>query len=390
MRTIARAILVAIAELGLRLLPRRSHVVVTGWPSDEGNAVEMARELVRRDIPVVWLDAPTAARLEHLGFGAADRGFRRVAKRSISGFLAFLTARTVFFTHGLYGNPRPVAGKTIVNLWHGDGPKSQQLTGVNGRPPVPATVVVGGSGVFARARSIMLGTPVENTIVTGFPRSVQLFHEPDPSRLVKLGIDPSRPFVLWMPTYRRSTGVGLVGEWNETAGSDESALAATFRRTIESIADGVQVVVKMHPLDAVRFESDRVVHVSDGQIADAGVSLYSLVGASAGLITDYSSVWTEYLLLDRPIGFLAPDEEAYLAGRGLQPEGVMDMLPGDKLDSPERIARFVAEVNTGAPSTAVLRATARETFEITSERDPAAALLARLEGFGGASGVRDE
>ena len=45
------------------------------------------------------------------------------ARRACAGSGAYLRAEAVFFTHGLYGSPRPSPRKPIVNLWHGDGPK---------------------------------------------------------------------------------------------------------------------------------------------------------------------------------------------------------------------------------------------------------------------------
>ena len=35
-----------------------------------------------------------------------------------------------------------------------------------------------------------------------------------------------------------------------------------------------------------------------------GTTLYGLLARSSALVTDYSSVWTDYLTLDRPIAFI--------------------------------------------------------------------------------------
>jgi CDP-glycerol glycerophosphotransferase (TagB/SpsB family) len=44
------------------------------------------------------------------------------------------------------------------------------------------------------------------------------------------------------------------------------------------------------------------------------------------LITDYSSVWFEYLLLDRPVIYFAPDYSEYMEKRGMYMD--YDTLPG--------------------------------------------------------------
>jgi CDP-glycerol glycerophosphotransferase (TagB/SpsB family) len=44
------------------------------------------------------------------------------------------------------------------------------------------------------------------------------------------------------------------------------------------------------------------------------------------LITDYSSVWFEYLLIDRPIIFFAPDYSEYMEKRGMYLD--YNLVPG--------------------------------------------------------------
>ena len=46
------------------------------------------------------------------------------------------------------------------------------------------------------------------------------------------------------------------------------------------------------------------------------------------LITDYSSVYVDYLLLDRPIVFSCPDLEKYKKDRGFVVEDPSLLMPG--------------------------------------------------------------
>ena len=359
-------------------MPRQVHSVITGWPSDEGNVVEVARELVRADIPFVWLDPPNSVRLASLGISPSS-AVRFLPKRSIRGFMAFTTARCVFVTHGLYGNPRPAAGKPIVNLWHGDGPKREGGRGEGGRSTLPATYLVSSSAVFAGYRARELGTPSTGILLHGLPRQQQLLQPLPVGALEYLGIDQSRPFVVWLPTYRVSTGTGLVGGWTDGSTSD---LSDRFEAPLrELVRAGVQVVVKKHPLDAIQIQLVDLITVTDAMIAEAGTTLYSLLGTSDGLITDFSSVWVDYLVLDRPIAFLAPDEEKYTESRGLFPSNVMDNLPGLKLVSNENIRSFVNDVQ-GLNLTSQMRQEARVRYGIVSFERPARRLVESLTSAG--------
>ena len=103
---------------------------------------------------------------------------------------------------------------------------------------------------------------------------------------------------------------------------------------MELAVRGLQLVVKPHPMDADRRGWPGAVTVDEDDLVAAGVSLYALLGASAGLITDYSSVWVDYLLLDRPMAFLVPDRGVY--DRALYPPDILDWVPGEVVDPQDR------------------------------------------------------
>ena len=90
----------------------------------------------------------------------------------------------------------------------------------------------------------------------------------------------------------------------------------------------------------------------------ADVLLYRLLGRAAALVTDYSSVWTDFLVLDRPIGFALNDLEDYAGGRGLNVDNLDELLPGPQLLTPEQCAAFVPDAVKDVPALSELRARA--------------------------------
>jgi len=362
-------------HLLLSLTPRRHHVFVAAWPSDEGNAVETVRALTKRYAGgVVWADAPPPEWLRKLGLDPSQVQFMR--KNSIPALWSFLTAEVRFFTHGLYGCPRPVRRKPIVNLWHGDGPKA--TTGAR----IYATYLVSSSTILARDRLRHFRVPAEHLLTTGLPRIEQLRRPSSTSQLEALGIASDRPFVVWMPTYRQASGAGLNGSFVDSADvSEDARIVQQISSGLATLREqGLQVVVKPHPLDLVSRDHSSSILITDEAIRGAGTTLYAVLGASAGLLTDYSSVWTDYLALNRPIAFFMPDLRSYLSGRGIEPPDAMEHLPGASLTTMADFAAFGAEMLGTRPQPgSTLRRSSIEHFGLVHPHAPADVLLTALQ-----------
>lgn len=385
--TTLRARLIALAQATFRralpvlatLVPSRRQVVVSGYPETEGNAREVLHALLRRYAgQVVWLREPEGPRLDlpdHPRLVIRD-------KASLAGLWAYLRAEAVFFTHGLYGSPRPSARTPLINLWHGDGPKATR-PGEGAGSLIPSTWLVSGTRLFGELKAAAFEVPTDRLLVTGNPRTDQLWRPPSAEALAALGVEGD--FVLWMPTFRSTRQGDGFRAWSEGA---EIGLAEV-EPLIDRLAErGLQLVVKPHPLDAAERRGTGVVTVTDADLARAGVPLYALLGASAGLVTDYSSVWVDYLLLDRPVAFLVPDRHAY--GRALVPADVLNWLPGEVIGEvigeaigevsgeAEPFARFVADLDAAGGRDAAERAAVAERIGLHHSRTSADDLLDAL------------
>lgn len=340
MRDVAVSIVLTLLRVGLRVLervvPQTRSVVLSAYPETEGNGVEVARALVDRYAGrVVWLrdGGPVPPEVQAL----AARGLVLVPKASPAGLWAYLRAEAVLFTHGLYGSPR--LRKPVVNIWHGDGPKGIAPSKNAGRM-IESTYFVGSTPLFSHHQAATFGVPAERVLLTGNPRTDQLWRPVGADRLAALGI--TLEFVVWMPTFRTARAVGAMRAGGpvteDRAGLAE--LAAGLR------AQGRQLVVKPHPMDADRRAWPGAVTLDEADLSAAGVTLYELLGASSGLVTDYSSVWVDYLLTDRPIAFLVHDRDTY--DRPLHPADVLDWVPGEVVDlDREPFARFLADPDAG-------------------------------------------
>lgn len=383
-RRIVRRVKPWVVWLLLLTTPKRPYVVVHGYPDSEGNSVEMVRALVDRYGGGVYLlaDSPVTAR-KVLRDARIDQS-ERVAilqYKSLRALFRFVTAEVSLFTHGVYGCPRRVPRKTLVNLWHGGGIKVGIMADERGRPYVHADYLVAATRWKGAIMARQCRLPDGGLLLTGNPR-VDQFGEVDPGALKSVGIDPARPFVVWMPTFRRSTRQLATSTGAEDPGAD--LVNASAQVVVDGLANaGIQVVVKPHPSDADRHEIAGAITVTNDALVQNGVFLYQLLGCANGLLTDYSSVWIDYLTLDRPIGFLVPDEATYADSRGFDPPDALEWLPGPRVRTAADIAAFAEDVLSKGALTEARRREVSEHIGLVRESGVAERILDELAAKGG-------
>lgn len=332
----------------LRVLPSRPHAVVHGWPDNEANAIEVIRGL-RRRYPgrIYWL-------LEDVAFAGPSFAAEelndperivRVKKASLHSLRVSVTAEVIFFTHGLYTAVDPPANRLVVNLWHGDGPKASRDTDL-----VRSTVVVSGSRLWGDYKAKAFHVPRAGVAVVGNPRVDEFREDLPAASLRQLGLRPEARRVLWMPTYREARGPGA-RSWTDGQALTENEEFEHLARVMAHAAQrlSLELLIKPHPLDVDTYAAIGVRVIRGEQLDDAGVSLYQLIGSCAALISDISSAWVDYLMLDRPIGFYIPDLEAVKRRHGLNVPDLEALLPGVRIESAADACDFLERVARNAP-----------------------------------------
>lgn len=341
----------ALCRLLLCVLPAGRHAVVHGWPDDEGNAVEVLRALLRRYRGrVYWLLADST--YPGPAYAAAELADHprlvRVRKVSLRALRLALTAETTFFTHGLYTAVVPPQDRLVVNVWHGDGPKLAQDTRL-----IRSTVAVAGSRLWGAQRAGRFHLPAANVAVVGNPRVEQFRAAPRDQVLGRLGLDPERCTVLWLPTYR-AAAAPRGRTWADADNLSDNDVVNQLVEALWAAATrlGVQLLVKPHPLDADAYHGFGLPVLDHHALAEAGVTLYQLLGTADAIISDVSSVWVDYLVLDRPVGFYVPDLCELQRRRGLNVDDLDSLLPGPRIQTPQDAVDFLVAV-AGQPGALV-------------------------------------
>ncbi len=189
----------------------------------------------------------------------------------------------------------------------------------------------------------------EQLIICGAPRTDCLFQEEKNQQLSDyLSINQYRKMILWAPTFRvhenysrRDSekefrfGIPLL----EQEGDYKAVLNALRERNI-------LLVIKPHihqELSELTVDETKYIRILKQDMLDRfGCSVYDLMKLSDAMITDYSSIGFDYMLLDRPLGYTIDDMEQYTIGFSVP--NPLDYMPGMKMKNTDDLLKFVDSV----------------------------------------------
>lgn len=189
----------------------------------------------------------------------------------------------------------------------------------------------------------------EQFYIGGYPRCDSFFCQKDALREFGINKDDFGKIILFMPTFRRSAEWGINDCKSDFPLFDGDKLR-DFNEYLRK--NGLLFIIKPHPAqDEIQMLRDlnlsnvRVMKNSDLQNKD--VLLYDLVANSDILLTDYSSIYFDYLLTQKPIGFVIEDINEYSGSRGFVVDDPLDYMPGEKIGNVEELKKFTDDILAG-------------------------------------------
>lgn len=189
---------------------------------------------------------------------------------------------------------------------------------------------------------IATGLSMDKYLVIGMPRTDLLFEHRDclsqllDGRRFKhsiMALETFKQGIRWHDAdVGKSFGLNILRSREELA-----ALNAFLSRS-----DAVLLIKPHRAQDLSYIEQSslsNIVFVTDEILNKNKIQLYQLLENIDILLTDYSSVFYEYLLLDRPIGFLIGDMDEYK--RGFIIDNPLDEMTGRKIQTEKELEEFL-------------------------------------------------
>lgn len=258
------------------------------------------------------------------------------------------------------------AEQVYVNTWHGTPMKAMGFDLTDGvqasanivRNMLSADYLLSENPILSsmyldsyRLRGIYAGTILEE----GYPRT-DLSHATSRAdvmaRLVKLGVhvDPTKSIILYAPTWKPANRSNLSYEPE----CDPEGLLA-IKRSLEAMIDSskYQVLIKPHQFVYTHIKN---MPVYAGQFVPTDIDANELMSAVDILVSDFSSIVFDYLVLDRPILLYVPDLDEYEHDRGITYP--IEDMPGPYTKDLAEIAGYINELDCGTDRFAQKRASA--------------------------------
>ena len=242
----------------------------------------------------------------------------------------------------------PSKNQTVIQTWHGTPFKGfDETMKKSGGRKAFFTYALASSEFIRPIVARLFSCDETNVAICGQPRTDVMFETRDSYHL---GVEGQR-IILWTPTFRQSKVLG----YNDTEG--KGTLVPLFdKKELEELEKqlsdlDIALIIKLHPSqDLDDYQDVKFFHIrllTHDQFQAENYDLYKLLPQTDALITDYSSIFYDYLLLDKPIAFTIDDYDDYLSHRGFAVDDPLSLMTGHKIKNHDDFLCFIRDIASG-------------------------------------------
>ncbi len=270
-------------------------------------------------------------------------------------FYYLAIAKNILETHNLTQiEVRPE--QNYISLWHGMMIKKGKSSGVVSKGEKPVfNYLLNSSNKTANQQAEFLGCDKKYVISLGFPRNDVLLKNCGEGKVNPLVLSDSEyeKVVVWMPTFRASINPNLSEDSIDTETGLPLLHSVELLNNLSTFCKSrrILIIIKIHHLQAEKevFNKsfDNIKFVQDEELFKKNVQLYAMLAKTDALITDVSSVFVDYLLLDKPMGFIMTDLQEYEKTRGVLFDNLLDILPGQLVYTIDELKKFLDDLECG-------------------------------------------
>lgn len=257
------------------------------------------------------------------------------------GFFSYITAKYCFYSFGKYPI-KPAKTQRVVNLWHGMPLKAigRLCKGAEKDDQNFFSHIIATSPFFAEIMKKAFGARDNQIILSPQPRCDELLDKTIQPDFLK----QFDAVFVWMPTVYSSKKVGLSdGDYGTINPFNEEFILNLNEFLKEKNA---LLVIKPHPMDDAKILENKsnVLYIDEKFLKQEKLSIYTVLKYSDALVTDFSSIFIDYVNLDKPIAFISENLESYESSRGFVVKDADKFMCGAKIKTNEDLMEFLTDV----------------------------------------------
>lgn len=285
----------------------------------------------------------------------------------VQGLFVFLRAKYVFYDVGTT-RIRPSKEQIVVQLWHGTPLKKigRSVSPYRKKERLNAfSFVITTSTEFKQVFAEAFECSEEQVLIFEYPRNDYLL-QPEYKVLKLYQNQTYKKNILWMPTFRKSYYDGMS---NREQCHNFALSFFSGHKDLRILNDYLCdkeyfLTIKLHPAsidNSLLFPDFSNIKIFNNlEYASLNVQNYSFVSCFDVLITDYSSIYFDWILLDRPLAFTVDDIDAYSEERGFVFNNPLEYMPGEIIHSQKEFYNFIEKLSGDVDNYALQRKQVRE------------------------------
>lgn len=304
----------------------------------------------------IWLVSPSQiekCREKQIQYISVDKVLKK--------YFFLSTCKYFFYTHNRIVERKPRKGQYVYDIWHGSPGKKFKKDLIYNKDN-HHIFVTSTSFTFEKYRQNYDLDP-KNYLLCNHPRNdfFDANFSSEEFRKVEeiFHISQYKKTIIWLPTFKR-----------EKKNSEDFLDNFSMEMSLEDFKElnlalksmDTLLVIKLHPMvvnanlsQYNQFTNIRFLKSAD--LLDLDIQLYSLIGCCDALISDFSSVVYDFMMLDRPIGYVLTELESYKNNKkeGFIYDDFKKLVVGDMIYNLTDLIGFINKIYQGIDSYKVER-----------------------------------
>lgn len=203
---------------------------------------------------------------------------------------------------------------------------------------------------LSKTNSELFGVEQSKMIQPGFCRNDILYNH----KKVKKKIYKNQRVIVWLPTYRQHNKQSIAVSSDFKFGVP----CIDNKKELDNVNNALKqsnivLLIKLHPAQKVdgikEMNLSNIKFITNEYLAENNMTSYELMAISDALITDYSTVYYDYLLTKNPIGLAISDIDIYEKEFGFALDYYKE-ITGFYIYNNQDLIKFINEVASGKDS----------------------------------------